>query len=231
MKYILIPFLFILQSSFAQSIYVSCIAGQYTMTDMRSTQDKLIKDYTASFGVPMESRLSFPVSLQLELGGNFQLSNRNSLGFFGSYANTKGQLGYSDFSGEVESQQDVSRFFLGGKYTLNLNRHFSFYTKVGYVTSTLVFDEHLTIGGVIVSSNHKGFHSKGFSLEPGLQYSYNTSDFTLKLFGGYELNFQGTTWLDTDSNAYLLKPSGGKAIIDWTGYRIGFAVEYKIKAK
>ncbi len=207
--------------------------GQYAMSDMRATQDKLIADYTTSFGVPMKNRVNFPITMQAEFGADFRPKNssKNTVGIFINYAITKGQLGYSDFSGEVESLQDLSRIALGGKYSLIISPHFSFYGKASYVKSKLSFDEHLTLSGSVVSSNYKAFNSDGFSLEPGMQYAYNISQFAVKLSGGYELNFQGTSWLNGSNQYYLLKPGGGKAIIDWSGFRVGVTIEYNIKAK
>lgn len=222
--------LLIASSVQAQNFYINSVVGQYAMSDLRSIQDDELNQYIQATQVQVKKELSFPLSLQIELGGNYNLDSKNGLGVFFNYGLTKGQLGYKDFSGEVLSTQSVWRYSMGVKYFRILTKHFSLYSKFSYVRSDLNLSNQVTALGAILSSTKIDFYSKGYSIEPGFAVSYTLwKRISAQLVGGYEFNFQGKTFWNDDSNYYLLTGSGNKATIDWSGYRIGLGIIYSIK--
>jgi hypothetical protein len=214
-----------------RQIYLKSIVGQYTMGDLKQFQDDLISQYNAQ-GIPLKRELGFPPSVQVEFGvdGVIGRKKANTIGGFANYAITKGQLGYSDYSGETSAAQSLSRFIIGVKSSQSLGHGFSLYAKAGFNYSilSLHFSTNLYSPPSATSKDEK-FHSLGFIFEPGVDWKYKIKNFFLLAQAGYEVNVQGKTLLDSNTNLYLLTNAGDKVIIDWSGFRLGLGIGFTIQ--
>jgi len=211
--------------------YVNAIVGTYAMNDMKKFQDDLINQYQ-KIGIDAKRELGFGSSLQLDLGVDKIISEEKSytIGGFFNYAVTKGQLGYSDYSGETSAVQDLKRYIVGVKGNHGLSYGFGIYVKAGFSYSTLDLSFFTALNSPpSTTSQTDNFHSIGFILEPGMNWTYNIKKFFLRVQAGYEVNHQGKTTKDTDNNAYLIfNNSNEKVILDWSGARFGFGIGYTI---
>jgi len=230
-SYFLLALLLPTQTTGQAQTYVNAIVGTYAMNDMKKFQDDLINQYQ-KIGIDAKRELGFGSSLQLDLGVDKIISEDRSytVGGFFNYAVTKGQIGYSDYSGEISAVQDLKRYIVGVKGNHGLSHGFGIYVKAGFSYSTLDLNFLTTLNSPPSKTSQKNsFHSLGFILEPGLNWTYNIKQFFVRVQAGYEVNHQGKTALDTDNNAYLLfNNSNEKVILDWSGARFAFGIGYTI---
>lgn len=202
------------------------------MKDMKAFQEAL-NDEVGSSGIPTKVVLQYPPSMQLEVGFNKINQNRNgtdrySFGSYLNYAMTRGRLHYQDYSGEVFGNQILRRIVLGGNASAFVSRRLEFYAKIGLNYSMMKIDFSSSINGVGSDSNSSDFHSVGLNLEPGMCLSFPLKRIVISVNTGYEFNVQGTTWLDTNDEVYLVNENGDQVIVDWSGLRLGLSLGYKL---
>jgi len=218
---LLFPIVCVAQSKF----YIQGIIGQYSMKGMKKFQEELNSDINES-GYPTEVVTDFPLSLQVELGFDRYFGDDYSIGVYLNYAFTKGRIHYRDYSGEMYSDQDISRIVLGGKASKFLDYGFSLYGKAGLNYSMMELQFVTDIYGA--GSNTEGFefYSIGVNIEPGISWLYSYKNFSFSTQFGYELNLQGKTMFKESEDAHLLNQDGDKVIIDWSGLRLGLSLAY-----
>lgn len=217
---------FIANAVYSQtSLYLNSVVAQYAMSDLKKFQDDTKKQFESA-GIQAKNELSFPVSLQAELGVDKNMGKENILGGFINYAFTKGKVGYSDYSGETSATQNVSLYGLGIKGGLAMGKGFDVFIKASFNYSQLNLKYVTVITGGGRSETNEDFHSTGIILEPGVSWLYKIEKIFLRVQTGYAINIQGTTWYNKNSNEYLLNDSGSKMILDWSGLRMGLGIGY-----
>jgi hypothetical protein len=219
----LLPITCVAQSEF----YIQGIIGQYSMMEMKKFQDELNNDIVSS-NISTKIVTDFPMSLQIEAGCDKIYEDNYSLGGYLNYAFTKGRIHYADYSGEIYSNQNVSRILLGGKAAKNLQSGFELYGKLGLNYSMLQLEFVTNIYGAESKFNAFEFYSLGINIEPGISWSYSYKKLLISLQAGYELNLQGKTIFRDNKDAYLLNQDGDKVIINWSGMRLGLGLAYKL---
>jgi hypothetical protein len=203
--------------------YVSCIAGQYSMSDLKKLQQDNIDDLQKD-GLKAKTELSFSSSLQIEAGTDVRVAQEVWVGGFVNYAVTRGQVGYADHTGFIRDQQNVSRVAGGFKVQTVLPSNFRFYGKIGFNYSMLSVDFASTVNDVSLQPISIKFNSAGFLLEPGASWSYNFGKAFVRVNVGYEISVTGNTSLNSDSKSYLVTSDKEKVGIDWGGVRGGLSL-------
>lgn len=206
-------------------VTLTAVAGNYEMKDMKAIQDELQKDLSLTYPTKVVSE--FPMSLQLELGFDFDARGSDiTKGLYMNYALTKGRIHYADYSGQVYVDQNVSRFQFGGRLRAQVADNIGFYLKGGVTYSKLDFVSVIELAGAGRQEDIVSLHSWGISAEPGFSWGRDFGRLGMLLNVGFELNFQGKTLLDSNPDAHLLLPNGETAAINWTGARFGASLGY-----
>jgi len=206
-------------ASFAQkTIYGKIIAGNYWMRDMKQLQDEL-NGQLAAKGIPAKATLSFPASIQGELGMDFSIYdavlNEYTVGGFANYMFTEGLITYSDYSGRVDLEQKFRRFSLGVKGAFSLMDYLQMYGKVSYTMTYFDILSRTTLHGVAPVEDKLGFEPRGLAFEAGLQWTKTINRFKFSAHGGYEFNPL------ISSETYITNDAGDPIQPDWSGFRIG----------
>lgn len=228
MKRLILILTFLPALCFGQyKIYVNGIVGQYSMKDIKIFQAELNDDLTSS-GVPTKIVSEFPASVQLDVGLDKIYESGFSLGGYLNYTFTKGRMHYRDYSGEVYSDQNVSRIVIGAKASKLLQYGFEFYGKVGINYSTLDLEFVSTINNQGYDADELAFYSTGINMEPGISWTYSYKRLLFSIQTSYEINIQGKTIFKEDEDAYLLNKEGSKVIVNWTGLRSGIGIGIRV---
>jgi hypothetical protein len=210
-------------------VYFQAVAGNYAMREMKQFQTDLNDDFWSS-GFATKVVSDFPKSLQVTVGYDKMLSSEKySIGGFLNYGLTKGRLHYGDYSGQIYADQNVSRLQIGARGSASIAGTFAFYSNIGFNYTKLDLELNSIIyNGSSVNNDHK-FHSIGINLEPGFCWSYNYKKLISSLQVGYEINVQGKTVYQEDKQSVLINGSGEKVAIDWSGFRLGIGLGYRLR--
>lgn len=213
-------------TSFGQKIlYGKVVAGNYWMSDMKKLQEEL-KDKFIEEGIPAEIVLSFPVSIQGELGLDFtfydRLLNEYLLGGFVNYTLTGGLISYSDYSGRVELEQNLQRFSLGIKGAYGFRKDLQAYAKIAYHMTYLDVIARTTLSGSAPVEDELRLEPEGLSFEPGFQWTKPVNRFKFSLHAGYEFSV-----ILTKDN-FLTNEAGDAVHPGWNGFRLGAGVGFSL---
>jgi hypothetical protein len=219
----LLPVVCVAQSKF----YIEGIVGTYSMKGMKEFQNELNNDIVSS-GFHTKVLADFPMSMQVTAGFDKILGDKYAIGGYLNYAFTKGHIHYGDYSGELYTDQNVSRILLGCRAATILAGGFEAYGKVGFNYTMLDLDFVTNIYGGPSQRDVLEFYSTGINIEPGISWTYSYKKLLLSLQAGYEISLQGKTIFKENNEAHLLNDAGGKVIINWSGMRLGLGLAYKL---
>lgn len=201
--------------------------GSYDMSDMERVQDFLIDLYSQQ-QIPLASVDNFlpywnyQIQYARKLNDSFKLS-----GFLG-YASTGGRVHYSDYSGELKSDQTVTANFFGTgfEYYINSSEQIRYFiaAHISIIFSSLEISNLMRIYDQSSSSTNK-FNSTGFGIEPSTGVEFYLMSILLRFEAGFLLNTQGTFYFKENPDIKF-KLNGKEISSDWMGYRIGFSIGY-----
>ena len=207
-------------------VYMKAIGGTYRMSDMKRMQDELLADLSPR--IPARAVRSFPASVGVELGIDFagydDVPASHRLGGFTSYILTQGKISYSDYSGEVDIEQDLTRITLGTKGTVGIAANLSLVGKLGFCLSRYEINSRTSLDTAPTQEEEVSFTARGVAVEPGLQWSRTWRRVSLIVEAGYELNINGKTQYDSDR--HLIDDAGDPLKIDWSGIRLGTGIVF-----
>jgi len=201
--------------------------GSYNMSDLERIQNLLIDIYSQQ-QIPVTAVDKFPpywnyqVEFLRKLNDSFGLS-----GFFG-YASTGGRIHYSDYSGEIKSDQTVTAnlYGIGVEYYFNPLESLRFFSSVNFslIFSSLELNDFFRIYNESTGSITK-FNSFGIGIEPSVGIEYEISSLLFRFDLGLLLNGQGAFYFEEQPDV-ALKINGDEISPDWMGYRFGFSVGF-----
>lgn len=201
--------------------------GSYDMNDLEDVQNFLIDVYS-QYQIPVVSVDNFPPFWNFQIQYARKLNNSFSLsGFFG-YASTGGRVHYSDYSGEIKSEQLVSANFYGagGEYIFNPAEPFKYFIsfQASIIFSSLELNDMIRIYDETTSSTTK-LNSTGIGIEPSAGLEFNLMSILFRFEVGLFLDFEGTFYFEEDPDVEF-KIDGNEISPNWMGYRIGFSIGY-----
>lgn len=206
--------------------FLNLSVGNYAMEDMRVFQNMLKEDYH-SRGLQFEKTLDFPISLQGDIGFDFE-KGALTYGPYLNYAVTKGKLHYSDYSGSAFLEQNIYRLLLGGKLSHSIIKNFRIYGKGGINLSFMNLLSFTAIHGAGTDKDQMGFHSLGLHLEPGLAWYYPVKNVIFNVTAGYEFNQQGRTRVTDSPKSFLIDDQKKSVLMDWSGFRFGIGLGFRL---
>jgi hypothetical protein len=201
--------------------------GSYNMSDLERIQNFLIDIY-AQQQIFVTAVDKFPpywnyqVQFLRKLNDSFGLS-----GFFG-YASTGGRIHYSDYSGEIKSDQVVSANLYGAgcEYIFNPSEPFKYFIafQASIIFSSLELNDMIRIYSETASATTK-LNSTGVGIEPSAGLEFNLMSLLFRFEAGVFFNFEGTFYFEEDPDVDF-KLEGNEISPNWMGYRIGFSIGY-----
>lgn len=231
LSYILISIFFVAIIVKAQDDYnivrVELGYGSYNMSDLEDVQNYIIEIYS-QYQIPVASVDNFPPFWNFQIQYARKLNESFSLsGFFG-FASTGGRVHYSDYSGEIESDQVVSANFYGagGEYIFNPIEPFKYFIsfQASIIFSSLELNDMIRIYNETTNSTTK-LNSTGVGIEPSVGLEFNLMSVLFRFEAGLFLNFQGAFYFEEDPDVEF-ELEGKEISPNWMGYRIGFSIGY-----
>jgi hypothetical protein len=217
--------IFVPIASLAQvNVYLNGTVGTYAMGDLKSLMENIETQFYQRFDIPLNRTSNFPLSLQGE--AKFEIENEyHTYGGYINYAMTKGRSFYGDYSGETFVDQIVRRVVMGSVGGIKLDNTFCLYGKLGLNMSFMNITSGIALTGIDPETEKLGFNSTGISIEPGFSWTKKHKQFLWQLTLGYEINFQGKSMYNEDSNAYL-KNGEEEVKMNWSGIRLGIGMGF-----
>ncbi len=204
--------------------------GSYNMGDMKTLQHNILQ------GFPAEGKITsaFPAYFYYEGGATFTL-NQGFLGLNLGYGSTGGRVMYSDYSGQIISDQLLHYYAA----TAALGLHFvvdqkeSWFIrgdlKPGFMITDLKVAQLEQVGSQSENYNNK-FSATSFSLQPTIAVIKRMGRFGVDLEAGYFVNVKpGKLWLDGKKDYYLTGQNNEALYANWTGLRIGLGMCYFLR--
>ena len=226
---IFITIIILTVNSRAQDNFISVKAGYgaYGMNDLERIQNFLV-EYYAQQQLPVSSVDNFSPYWNYQVQFSRKLSESFNLKGFYSFASTGGRVHYSDYSGEIKSEQIVSASFLGIglEYFFNRMESFRYFTAI----QTSVVFSSLDINDLFRIYNQSTkdvtqFNSTGFGIEPLVGAEFDIMSILFRLEFGFLFNASGAFYFSEDSDIEL-KIEGKEISPNWMGYRIGFSIGF-----
>ena len=201
-------------TGFSQSFRISYEPGYglYSMSDLKSQQQIMIKNYP----IPIMSVEEFPGYFNHSVSVDYFLDSNILFGINASYLTTGGRNFSGDYSGEYKLDMILNAYQYGieSEYIFfpnnNINLFFNF--KLGIISSTLNIDESLILYDINSQHYNRTLTQSNFFMEPNTGLSFNI---TKKLLARATIGFN----IDTSAMS-------GK-LIDWTGFRTRIGTCYQ----
>lgn len=222
-------FLLATSSAFGQfQAAVHMGVGAYKLQDLKDLQDEIID------GMPPGASItsSYPSFWYYELQATSPAGSNFELGLRIGYGSTGGRVYYSDYSGELGSDQLVDFVSLsvamGAYKSFFENRlRLMFDLRPGVAFSNLKVSFYQTIGGSQATDEFE-VKSKNLTAEPTMTLTWFAGPVGLNLVAGYHLTvIQGA--LKTGGGT--LAVNGSEAGADWSGWRFGGGISYVFNKK
>lgn len=202
--------------------------GSYDMGDIEYLQ-KILKDIYMQQQIPATIVDQFPSYWNFQLQYSRKINDSFNTMFFLGYSSTGGRLHYSDYSGEVKSDQIVAANFYGAgiEYYFNPLESFRYFgaVQICLLYSSLelsyFFKVYDTTDNLTTS-----FRSFGIGVEPLVGIEYGLSPLLFRFEIGLLLSGQGTFYFN-EQNDVPLKINQKEISPNWTGYRAGLSVGYE----
>jgi hypothetical protein len=200
--------------------FSSGLAG-FEMQDMKKHQLEI----KAQFPADVKIIESFPSFWFYEFSITGDITSMIRIGSAVGFTSTGGRMHYKDYSGKIESNQNISSvtFAVQSEVLLNVNEKWPVYFvgKVGAAFARYDLDLILEVNDVNDSDNLK-LNSTNIFVTPGLSmYKRIVGPLSANLMAGYEVDVsKGKQKLAENNNLFLLDDSGNEVNLDWSGFRV-----------
>ena len=215
-------------NGFGQFIFsVNAGYGSYNMGDMKSLQAQIASSYPVS----PQLNPSFPSYWFYELDTRWLFQRKFFFGVNLATGSTGGRVYYSDYSGDIGSDQLLS--FKTFQFTFGFQKQVldKYLTVEGDVKPGITFT-NLTLNSYnsfdLSSKTTSEFRSQNLTLQPTIGLSSRIGFFGIHGFAAYNLTVAAGA-LHAASNANSLKLNSNEdAHADWSGLRVGGGVSFYI---
>jgi hypothetical protein len=212
----------------AQKVGFSVSAG---LTSQRMDDLKYLQEYILST-YPVEGKItsSFPPFTTASI--NLMKEAYDYLHFGGGYtfSTSGGKSSYSDRTGSIITEMDVTSHRLGAFITYSIWERdridIALYGRVGLNLTTLEISSGVNILGLI-NRVYNQYRSLGPSVSGGLELMYKFENLALGIHGGYLVDIPGNL-RTTDGDDELTDPNDRERVLtaDWTGWQVGIKTRF-----
>lgn len=235
-KYLLVVAINFMISSIllAQPVMVSFhpVYGGYEMKSMKHFQEELFTD-AVQMDLPFKIVDDFPAYIGYELQIGMDNDDLEYGLQFGGRS-TGGRVSYSDYSGKYNIDNELRSFEVGTYIGLKahesakINFMMTVLFGVSFTNLNLISDFHLTDQEPQIET--VDFASKNFLFAPGLKVRWTITkilfaDFTAR----YDIQAPGKLRLSDDKRAHLENKKEEAVRANWSGFRIGIGLGFKIR--
>ncbi len=168
--------------------------GSYGMNTLESLQDELVDEFSliAPSVIAVES---FPAHWNYQISFSRKLNAGLKIGLFIGYGSTGGRIHYSDYSGEIKSDQIVTFKSFGGLVEFLLGKTESLNFVISLQTGVLFSDLTLTNSFSIYSETETAeieFESTGIGFEPAFGIEFPLLPLLFRLDLGFQISMNST---------------------------------------
>lgn len=209
------------------SVGVEGYMGSFDMSSLKEYQ-AISKSY-----IPFKLVQNFPVRPGVRFLGSVNIEDQLSTGLLVGFISTGSRLAYSDNTGAAYRDAIVNgtQFGFFNRYTifkykqLSLNARFNF----GGVLSDVKLSENIYLYDPQYESKEQSeWRSVNFYTDLGIEAGLTVNRFFFKAFSSYEFGIPSDV-KHKDGNETL--PGEPAFDVDWSGFRAGIGIEYKLSRK
>jgi hypothetical protein len=195
-------------------------SGSYRMGDLKEMNDLDIKS------LPFEAKVidNFPMYWNYNASLLYDFGKWVTAGISGTFQSTGSRVSRSDYSGEYTLDTRVRALSPGaiievyypvGRFRISVSN------EAGIEFNRCKLKEVMKINTELQETNYP-FTSKNFYYEPAVRVNYPVSFLRFGIFAGYHFDFIKKDLSGTQVNLTSIYLSDGhKAVLDWSGVRIG----------
>ena len=206
-------------------IFTELNYNTFSHSSLSDFQKELVSDISSVINLVTTD--DFPGTIGFSLG--YEITDRN-VAVFLSYNATGTKSSYSDFSGAIRLEQQLSAISFGGMYLLNLDKadHFKLGFKGFGMFSSLEINSASELTGQFSSNDSISFNAIDVGIGISLIYEYPISFLILRASLGFDLVLGGRLNFDDIDEAYLLDNSDNEVNTAWSGLRTGIGIAIPI---
>lgn len=208
--------------------------GSYNMKQARKFIDFVHKDMSRQLPLKFNVSDNFPPHMYYHIGLIFDRYGTYNFGGGLNYYTTGGRLSYGDYSGFYTFDMIAVAYSLTGtfQYVIKDKPKFKIlaYNDVEILNSQLRIEEEMNLYQTKTQEKSSvQVSSIGIMTEPGLAAEYFVKLFSVGINMGYGIGvLNGPLHLKDDPQSKLEMNDGENMKLDWSGFRIGLKVGYKI---
>ncbi len=203
--------------------------GDFTMSDIHKLQNGVLGELQ-DMSIEAKITSSFPDFYYTRVEAINTFNPAYAGGLTWMHMETGGRIHYEDYSGEILSEQLVISNGLGiyNSWTLGGLQKFKakFNIPVYALWSKLILEDQTMIYAESTNSSLE-LLALGFGCNPSISLTQALFRFQISLEGGYQLSFSEAFHLKNNSDA-ILRVGGTKVGPDWSGFRVGMTLGYKL---
>jgi len=209
--------------------------GSYEMNDLKGLQSEQAKIISDSLNTTPKTMYDFPAYWGFRVSTSY-VKNRHNYSLHFGYNSTGGRVHYGDYSGVIQVDKQVSNnnFALGYSYSIVNSKRFKLTTGIslGIAFSTIDAQDLVEIYVSEEKEQRTGkYRGHQFFTSPEICFTYAPFKFLyLELTAGYHHQLSSSAMHD-NSAGDLNNTKGETASPNWSGYRLGAGIGYKINFK
>jgi hypothetical protein len=201
--------------------------NNHSHSGLKKIQQEIIESVQE---ISLTSNDNFPGSIGYTVG--FRITNF-AASFFLGYDKTGGKVSYSDYSGVIKFEQELSSFILGGNFERNiLNNKRSDFLFLKLKTAVRFSSLEIVSNSRILENTNQSFvdfDSKSIILGVGISYEYPLFFFRLRTSIGFDFDIGAEYAFKENSDYYLQNNANNKVKTDWSGLSSGIGITIPIK--
>jgi len=204
--------------------------GAFAMSDIHKLQNGVLNELR-DMSIAAKILSDFPDFYYTRI----EAINRFSPGYAGGltwmHMETGGKIHYEDYSGEILSEQIVICDGIGlyNSWTIveydRLKARFNM--PINALWSKIVLEDESRIYNETTNSSYE-LVALGLGIDPAISLTHDISKFHVSLEVGYQFTFSKPFHLKDNSDA-ILRVDGSEVSPDWSGFRLGISVGYKLR--
>ncbi len=218
---------------FAQSglsVGVRTSYNWFNQKEMKGLLHNSSKEISAETGVDAKVTDNFPDFAGLGLSLNYSFSETFEAGLFLDYSSTGGRVHYSDYSGSVSDEYNISSYSVGPeicgiKEAMGLNWRYSIRLHLIFSNMTNIYKLK---AGELYDRTKLQYSSTSFGIEPAFGPSIKVSGFDFAIQVSYMIAALDEFGRTFNSNLKLKDSEGNKIRNNLSGLRTSIQINYEL---
>lgn len=198
--------------------------GSFSMAEMKKYQD----DLALGFPVSPEITSQFPSYFVYDAGVDALFDDNVIFGMSVSRGSTGGRVHYSDYSGEIGSDQLLSYTAVGMNIGTQLVSQSGRLVLSAFVRPSIVITKFTASNYSTIGSEHREssrqYNSFNTMLQPTVDITFRHKQFGFGVYSGYNLTVRKSFLANSGSSLSSTLPD--ETYADWSGVRVGAGVSY-----